>query len=74
MARKDPDRPQDGLVNHSSRRALDARSLQQIGASLKAHYENLVQAPVPKKFLELLDRLEAKEHDSNVAGGSDKPE
>jgi hypothetical protein len=74
MARKDPDRPQDGLVKHSSRRALDARSLEQIGASLKAHYENLVQTPVPEKFLELLDRLEAKEHDSDFGGASDKPE
>ena len=74
MARKDPDRPQDGPVKQSSRRSLDARSLEQIGASLKAHYENLVQAPVPKKFMELLDRLEAKERDSEVGGASDKPE
>ena len=74
MARKDRDHPQDGLIKRSSRRGLDARSLEQIGASLKAHYENLVLTPVPKKFLELLDRLEAKEHNPDNGGAGDKPE
>jgi hypothetical protein len=40
---------------------LDARSQEAIGRSLKAHYEDLVRAPVPDKFLEMLDRLEAAE-------------
>lgn len=74
MARKTPDRPQDGLVKRPSRRGLDARSLERIGASLKAHHDNLIQAPLPKKFLELLDRLEAKELGSGVEDASDKPE
>jgi Anti-sigma factor NepR len=52
---------------------LDARSLEAIGRSLKAHYEDLVRAPVPGKFLEMLDRLEATEQskpegESNEAG------
>jgi Anti-sigma factor NepR len=42
-------------------RGLDARSLEAIGRSLKAHYEDLVRAPVPGKFLEMLDRLESTE-------------
>jgi hypothetical protein len=42
-------------------RGLDPRSLEAIGRSLKAHYEDLVRAPVPGKFLEMLDRLESTE-------------
>jgi hypothetical protein len=52
-------------------RGLDARSLEAIGRSLKAHYEDLVRAPVPGKFLEMLDRLEATEQ-SKPLGGSDE--
>jgi hypothetical protein len=40
---------------------LDTRAQEAIGRTLKAHYEDLVRAPVPNKFLELLDRLEATE-------------
>jgi hypothetical protein len=50
-------------------RGLDARSQEAIGRSLKAHYEDLVRAPVPSKFLEMLDRLEAAEQ-SKSRGGS----
>jgi Anti-sigma factor NepR len=50
---------------------LDARSLEAIGRSLKAHYEDLVRAPVPGKFLEMLDRLEATEQ-SKPEGGSNE--
>jgi Anti-sigma factor NepR len=32
-----------------------------IGRSLKAHYDDLVNAPVPDRLLALLDELEAKE-------------
>lgn len=35
-----------------------------IGRSLKAHYSDLVHAPVPDKFLELLAQLELKEQRS----------
>ena len=52
-------------------RGLDARSQDAIGRSLKAHYDDLVRAPVPDKFLELLDRLEAKEQSSESQGGDD---
>ena len=71
MTRKDVDRPRIGLVKQAPQRGLDARSLEQIGSSLKAHYEDLVRTPVPTKFLELLERLEAKEQSQNVAGTGD---
>jgi hypothetical protein len=52
-------------------RGLDARSQDAIGRSLKAHYEDLVRAPVPDKFLEMLDRLEAAER-SKPKGADDE--
>jgi hypothetical protein len=45
-------------------RGLDSRSQEAIGRALKAHYDDLLRAPVPDKFMELLDRLEAKEQNS----------
>ena len=50
---------------------LDARSQEAIGRSLKAHYEDLVRAPVPDKFREMLDRLEAAEQ-SKPQGAADE--
>lgn len=47
---------------------LDPRSQEAIGRTLKAHYEDLVRAPVPNKFLEMLDRLEATEQSGQRAG------
>ena len=41
--------------------ALDVKIQQSIGRSLKAHYDDLVNAPVPDRFLVLLAELEAKE-------------
>ena len=35
--------------------------LEAIGRALKAHYDDLLDEPLPAKFLELLDRLEAAE-------------
>ncbi|MDP2803400.1 MAG: NepR family anti-sigma factor [Phreatobacter sp.] len=40
---------------------LDPRIQEAIGKSLKAHYDDLIQAPVPDRFLVLLAELEAKE-------------
>jgi Anti-sigma factor NepR len=54
-------------------RGLDVRSQEAIGRSLKAHYEDLVRAPVPDKFLEMLDRLEAAER-SKPQGAADESE
>ena len=47
---------QDGRTN--------AKLQETIGRSLKAHYSDLVHAPIPDKFLELLARLELKERRS----------
>ncbi|HEY6520284.1 MAG TPA: NepR family anti-sigma factor [Roseiarcus sp.] len=35
-----------------------AEAVQAIGRALEAHYADLVQAPLPDKFLQLLARLE----------------
>ena len=40
---------------------LDPKVLEAIGRALKAHYDDLLHAPLPEKFVELLDRLEAAE-------------
>ncbi len=45
---------------------LDQKIQDAIGRSLKAHYDDLVSAPVPDRLLALLAELEAKEKD----GGS----
>ncbi len=52
-------------------RGLDARSQEAIGRSLRQHYDDLVRAPVPDKFLELLDLLEARERSSKPQDGRD---
>ena len=53
-------------------RGLDSRSQEAIGRALKAHYDDLVQAPVPDKFMELLDRLEATERSAKSQSGDDE--
>ena len=40
---------------------LDPRIQDAIGRSLRAHYDDLLKAPVPDKFLVLLAELEARE-------------
>jgi Anti-sigma factor NepR len=48
-----------------SEAVLDKKVLEAIGRALKAHYDDLLHAPLPEKFLELLDRLEAAEAREN---------
>ena len=48
-----------------SEAVLDPKVLEAIGRALKAHYDDLLHAPLPEKFLELLDRLEAAEAREN---------
>jgi hypothetical protein len=40
---------------------VDIRIQEAIGRSLHSHYEDLLRAPVPDRFLVLLAELEAKE-------------
>lgn len=47
---------------------LDPKVQESIGRSLKAHYDDIVSAPVPDKFLVLLAQLEAIER--RAAGAS----
>jgi hypothetical protein len=50
---------------------LNAKLQDAIGRSLKAHYDDLIHAPVPDKFIELLARLELKER-SRSTGSDDE--
>ena len=58
----------DGDRDHDSELTLDPRVQESIGRSLKAHYDDIVNSPVPDKFLVLLAQLEATEH--RAAGAS----
>lgn len=55
---EDPARNDEAFENEP---VLDQRVQEAIGRSLKAHYDDLVQAPIPDRFLVLLAELEAKE-------------
>ena len=55
-------------------RGLDFRSQEAIGKALKAHYDDLVRAPVPEKFMELLERLEARERSAKPQSEDDESE
>ena len=59
--------PDDG-ADQEPEVMLDPRVQESIGRSLKAHYDDIVNAPVPDKFLVLLAQLEATEH--RAAGAS----
>jgi hypothetical protein len=51
---------------------LDQRIQDMIGRSLKAHYDDLINAPIPDKFLVLLAQLEAKERQDQTEGQIDE--
>jgi hypothetical protein len=46
---------------HAGEATLDPKIQDALGRSLKAHYDDLVKAPIPDRFLVLLAELEAKE-------------
>jgi len=52
----------DGDDDRDGDLTLDPRVQESIGRSLKAHYDDIVNAPVPDKFLVLLAQLEATEN------------
>jgi len=53
-------------------KGLSAKLQEAIGRSLRAHYDDLIHAPVPDKFLELLARLEAQERKTRPQDGQDE--
>ncbi len=58
----------DGGGDQDSELSLDPKVQESIGRSLKAHYDDIVNAPIPGKFLVLLAQLEATEQ--RAAGAS----
>ena len=44
--------------------APESKALEAIGRALEAHYSDLVRAPLPDKFMELLARLDFEERAS----------
>jgi hypothetical protein len=54
--------------------ALDSKVLETIGRALKAHYDDLVHAPLPDKLLDLLDRLEKEERRGKTEKPEEKPD
>jgi Anti-sigma factor NepR len=55
---KKPNPVEKSTLNNA---ALDPKVLETIGRALKAHYDDLVHAPLPDKLLDLLARLEKEE-------------
>ena len=49
----------------------DPKDVEAIGRALEAHYADLVKAPLPAKFLELLAQLEAGDRVSDAQGRRD---
>ena len=51
---------------------LDPKVLETIGRALKAHYDDLVHAPLPEKLLDLLARLEKEEQQEELENAEKK--
>ncbi len=49
---------------------VDAKAIEAIGRALKAHYDHLVQAPLPERFRELVARLDAADETSPKGGAN----
>ena len=49
----------------------DPKAALAIGRALKAHYADLVQAPLPEKFVELLARFDVADRATEPKGGGD---
>jgi len=61
-----------GSPNDDADFILDPKVQESIGRSLKAHYDDIVNAPVPDKFLVLLAQLEAQEGRAAAGDVSDE--
>lgn len=66
------DPPEAVGVGPEDETVLDPKVQESIGRSLRAHYDDLVNAPIPDRFLVLLAQLEATEQRLRAEGGSDE--
>lgn len=69
---RDDDDPTQDAETFGAEPVLDRRVQDAIGRSLKAHYDDLVKAPIPDRFLVLLAQLEAKEQQAQPNGDTDE--
>ena len=58
-------------VDQTSESPLDTKVLDAIGRALKAHYDELVHAPLPDRFVQLLHSLETEERNADPKGDAD---
>lgn len=66
------DPPEPAKAEPDDEAVLDPRVQESIGRSLKAHYDDLVNAPIPDRFLVLLAQLEATERRLRTEDGADE--
>lgn len=66
------DPPEAARAEPEDEAVLDPRVQESIGRSLKAHYDDLVNAPIPDRFLVLLAQLEATERRLRTEGDADE--
>ena len=66
------DPPEAAPAEADNEAALDPRVQESIGRSLKAHYDDLVNAPIPDRFMVLLAQLEATERRLRTEDGADE--
>ena len=66
------DPPEAAKAEPDDEMMFDPRVQESIGRSLKAHYDDLINAPVPDRFLVLLAQLEDTERRLKSGGGSDE--
>ncbi len=66
------DPPDAARTEPDEEMVLDPRVQESIGRSLKAHYDDIVNAPVPDRFLVLLAQLEDTERRLQSQGGADE--
>ena len=58
---KSSDSADVGRGQHDLHAELNPKIQDALGQALKAHYDDLINAPIPDRFLVLLAELEAKE-------------
>ena len=61
MGPKNGDNADAERGQHDVHVELDPKIQDALGRALKAHYDDLINAPIPDRFLVLLAELEAKE-------------